>query len=585
MKTKRMFFILPVIFMTALFIGLVIELDTVHATSHEYFVDPENGSDSNYGISEGDAFKTVQHAHDQTEPGDTVFLMNGTHDTADGQAVLRISRSGTSNNYITYTAYPGHNPVLFTDSAWNVILVEGASYIRIDGLEIKGNNDNISSSDAWNRSEHFVDNVDSGTVNWSYLAPTNTNGVFMKYANDNVPHHIEVRNMNVSDLPGCGICTEHADYITIEDNEVYENSHYTIYATSGISIFHPRDIDNNTGYKNIIRRNKVYNNYTTIHWGARGYISDGNGIIYDDSKNSQSSSLWTGEAYEGRTLIENNISYLNGGSGIHSFSSEHVDIVNNTAFHNSQKLDYGEIYAGDSNDVNLFNNIMYAEDSSKPVNRNWDNNNVNYNYNVYFNGIVNTQGSDDIVTDPEMVNPWSGNFKLQSSSPAKDSGTSSLAPSEDFEGNARPSGAIDRGAYEYQSDGQSSGEVVRDKWTATAFGTPHTDPNNAIDASQNSAYYSGASMKSGQWFRIDLGSSQSISRIQFSSDDPGNFPDGVDIYISDDYNWGTPVASVANNTNQLIDVSFSATTGRYIVVAINTSKSSWWQINDFRAYH
>lgn len=49
-----------------------------------------------------------------------------------------------------------------------------------------------------------------------------------------------------------------------------------------------------------------------------------------------------------------------------------------------------------------------------------------------------------------LSNPSGGDYHLTGSSPAIDQGSSSQAPSDDYEGNSRPQGSgYDIGAYEY----------------------------------------------------------------------------------------------------------------------------------------
>lgn len=65
----------------------------------DYYVSDYIGNDSNNGLSENTPFKTIQRASDLTNPGDTVYVMNGTYQSAQPEwSVVSITRSGTASN-------------------------------------------------------------------------------------------------------------------------------------------------------------------------------------------------------------------------------------------------------------------------------------------------------------------------------------------------------------------------------------------------------------------------------------------------------------------------------------------------------
>jgi hypothetical protein len=425
------------------------------AIASNYYVSASSGSDLNNGLTSSTAFKTIQKAADLTNPGDTVFIMEGTYSEVKmlysiHRTVLYISRSGNANQYITYINYPGHKPKISgINCIWNCVLIR-ANYIRFEGIELEGPNQSITFEQARAMYDYYVK---GGNLDWYLIGTMNTNGLSLG-ANvgtgpPTINHHIEVRNCIVHDFPGGGIGGADFDYITIENNIVYNNSWYGMYATSGISVFHSHDIDDNTtDYKNIVRGNICYNNKTLIPWAGRDMLSDGNGIIIDDNKNSQ---IQGGIPYTGRTLVENNISYNNGGSGIHAYSSNNVDIINNTAWNNGNVVGYPEIYGQDGTNVNIYNNIMFAR-TGGACNSNAAG--TTYDYNIYFNGPASRQGLNDIVADPKFVRlafDGSADLRLRSNSPAINSGSDTPGQFSlfDIEGVERPIGSKpDRGAYE-----------------------------------------------------------------------------------------------------------------------------------------
>ncbi len=419
-----------------------------------YYVSPF-GNNSLDGLSTNSAFQTVQKAADVTEAGDTVYLMTGTFLSTTGP-VLNIKRSGTPTSYITYKALAGNTPKISAyGSAWNAVTING-SYIVFEGIELIGNNANITYAAAL----ASYNEAAAGGTNWSAYANFNTNGISIGGPNTETrfPHHIVIRNCKVHDFPGGGISSIQADYTTIENNIVYNNAWYMMYAGSGISILTPFNYDRTTGYKNFIRNNICHTNKTTIPWVSLKRLSDGNGIIIDVNQhgynNQGSTTPDTVNAYTGRTLVENNVSINNGGSGIHTYKADHVDIINNTAYNNGTVVGYPEIFSNSCKDVNIINNIMYAR-TGADCNSNPKDVTEVYAYNIYFNGNVKKMGANDVVADPKFMNLSIdlalGNFKLQSTSPAFNTGSNVAGQYslKDIVGVPRPQGTKpDRGAYE-----------------------------------------------------------------------------------------------------------------------------------------
>jgi hypothetical protein len=403
-----------------------------------------NGSDSNSGTSATMAFATLQHAADQTQPGDTVLVLDGTYTVpCHGCDVVDITTSGTAAAPITYQAYPGQSPVVDFTNGWTGINIE-ASYIVVDGFEVAGGRAQVTLKYARANKNNLS----------NYL--TSADGIVV-CSGDGTPvyHHIVIQNNIVHDAPGAGIATCYADYITIQNNITTLNAYWSPYGNSGISIWEMRDSDSYTGYKNFITGNTAMMNQEFIPFYAVGEITDGNGIIVDDNKNTQSN----GVAYGGRTYVANNISYLNGGSGIHAYDSAHVDIVYNTAYLNNQtkRLNEGQIFSNSGTDINILSNILYAA-PHRTYYSNYNNDpSVVYDYNVLYSSTPKAgekglaPGPHDIVADPLFTDAEAAAFTLQAGSPAIGTGSPAFAPATDFAGNPRPTpgGGYDRGAFQY----------------------------------------------------------------------------------------------------------------------------------------
>ncbi|ACC83263.1 right-handed parallel beta-helix repeat-containing protein [Nostoc punctiforme] len=381
------------------------QLISTKTTPKTYYVSG-TGNDTNSGLSNSSPFRTIQKAANLTNPGDTVLIMNGVYrnSSPNGQ-VVSITRSGKANAWIKFKAYPGHRPKI-KHNGWNGILIHsGASYIEINGLEVIGNNDNVTLDYAMSQKTNKLNPL------------TNGNCINVDGRKSGHTHHIRIVNNKVHKCGGVGIAAIESDYVTIDNNVVFDNAWYSVYGCSGISMLSNWNFDNNRGYKMFVTNNKTYNNRMFIPWIAVGKITDGNGIIIDTSRNNQNNSKLG--AYKGRTLVKNNLTFNNGGSGIHTFLSDRVDIVNNTAVLNNQspEIKDGQIFANVSSDVRILRNILYAY-PGKPVNSSNKNKNVIYGYNIYLNSSkVSIKGTHDIVADSRFLKKYptlekiSGNWK------------------------------------------------------------------------------------------------------------------------------------------------------------------------------
>lgn len=167
-------------------------------------------------------------------------------------------------------------------------------------------------------------------------------------------HHVWVLNSIVHDFSQAGIAFAAAEYFYAIHNTSYQNSHTTCDAQgSGIAInilhtvpgyvptaddrVNPNPLIGTfaTGsdfFRNVIAWNVSYNNaLTQCGTVANPYDTDGNGIIIDTAGlKSQGNSV----DYSSPTLVAFNISYNNGGGGVHIFQSNTVTVANNSCYNN-----------------------------------------------------------------------------------------------------------------------------------------------------------------------------------------------------------------------------------------------------------
>jgi len=98
-----------------------------------YYVDRNHAaaSDSNVGTAETSPWKTIVHAADTAQAGDTVLIKAGTYQ--DGDVV--VANSGTSDlNRITFAAFPGDERQAIIKGA--TFISRGNDFITVSGLKI-----------------------------------------------------------------------------------------------------------------------------------------------------------------------------------------------------------------------------------------------------------------------------------------------------------------------------------------------------------------------------------------------------------------------------------------------------------------
>ncbi|NLS08334.1 hypothetical protein HGP14_34710 [Rhizobium sp. P32RR-XVIII] len=390
----------------------------------EYYV-AADGSDIANGSS-STPWKTISRAmQEQLKPGDEVVVKAGTY-----REQVVVSKDGAADNYITIRSeVPGgamlRPPSSDTYSTLNV----RADYIKIEGFDVVGGGG------------HAID-VDGS-------------------------HHVTVKGNIAHDSGGSGITTTKSDWLTIEDNEVYGNTATNGYQCSGISLWQNVDLAaGNAEFRNIIRNNVTHDNVEGA--AITSEHTDGNGIIIDGFHDTN---------YSHGTLIENNLSYGNGGKGIHVFLSDYVTVRNNTAWHNNHDNANKGTWRGELSNAmgshnTWVNNIGVADPGTNSWNRainnvttnGYVNQDVRWYNNITFNG---TSGQASVLSDyqmpsavngnlfgldPLLANPADGDFHLRPDSPAINTGTSAFGlGSTDIDGQGRVNGVVDVGADEAHS--------------------------------------------------------------------------------------------------------------------------------------
>lgn len=119
-------------------------------------------------------------------------------------------------------------------------------------------------------------------------------------------------------------------------------------------------------------------------------------------------------------------------------------------------------------------------------------------------------------------------------------------------------------------------------WTVTS--STGSGQTSAIDGSWVTRFTTGANAVSGQWFKIDLGSTQSFSRIVLDgTGDASDYPPGYDVYVSsDNVTWSS---SIANGAGAVVTtINFTSQSARYIKIQVNTAGTHWWSFREAFVY-
>ncbi|MGN6389940.1 MAG: hypothetical protein ACTHL1_10540 [Burkholderiaceae bacterium] len=318
---------------------LALALAAPAAFAADWYVDGKAGSDNNTG-SKSAPFLHIWRGWQMAKPGDTIHILPtvvyghqyfGNKSGLPG-APITIQGEGASPNLTRITG-EGINYAIMLDVNTN--------YVRIRNLDVTAPGH-------------------GNYAGWS--------AIYVKQS-----HHVEVTGNYAHDSGCAGIQIHHSDYSTVSFNRVANNARDTtnnVYC-SGISQHEDLDVDTNTGVKMIIANNIVYGN-TNVPLANCVYPctdSDGNGIIIDDSRRTQTDN----RAFRGATLVENNIVFNNGGRGLAIFYSDHVTARGNTFYRNNQDPYEGSWRPGEigitfSGGINATGNVFASDGAAGTAN-------------------------------------------------------------------------------------------------------------------------------------------------------------------------------------------------------------------------
>ena len=476
-------------------------------SSQELYVSQPLGSDSNSG-SESSPFKTINKAISESIPGTTILVMDGLYQnnnygtglngtSLNNSPVVNFNQSGVIGSPITLKNLNGHSPKIQFDGAGGIKFPSGINNIVVEGFEIEGPSASITYEQAIADREYKIlvseDDDDNTSYNHNYFSGKGIWG----YG----PHNnIIIRNNVVYNTPGSGIRFNDSDYITIENNTVYNTTWWTSSASSAVVYAESisSEGDNGSDIKMIMRGNIIYNNWNRIPFYVT-QLPDNNGNVGGNYGTASQNYILDGQGlyvtrsdpgYAGIFLFENNICVNNGKNGINFDHSDSASAIyrNNTLYFNGvhniiQMQEHGELLHVGNNKVagikangvlnaTVVNNIIVTRDNEYSA--------LAFNditgtrlavNNIFQNGTYAWPATVDnnlVNVDPLFVSaPTTVNglidisitdFSLTSNSPAINAGNPNHTPLTDIIGNIRPTPP--------NAVSSSSFEGTTDQWTA-----------------------------------------------------------------------------------------------------------------------
>lgn len=240
--------------------------ETEYATQ-PYYVSPTGNNwsiDNGWGLSVDKPFKTIQHAVDNRQPCQTIYIMEGTYQNNYYGQSLNHNNKVVSLNGVTDLKLLAHpdvksRPILQFDGPGGIFggsVSSPLKNIEVAGLEIVGPNDVISYEEAMaDRLMKRTYYTGRGIAIWA-------------------GSHIYIHDMKVHHCPASGIRVNKGDYITISDSEVYSNTWWSSSAESAIVLAESVSVDTQTKIKMRITNNVVYDNINKIPYYNPNYAWD-----------------------------------------------------------------------------------------------------------------------------------------------------------------------------------------------------------------------------------------------------------------------------------------------------------------------
>ena len=467
-----------------------------------------NGDDENGDGSMDNPYATITKAADVAQPGDTVFVHSGTYHNknfGDGDIwkkdkMAYIRCHGTEQAWIVFMPFPGDSVLLEFDARG--IYITG-SYVKFTGFEVKAMGDQITLEEAQNAwglymdslgvihdlaEEMGIDITDPDLYGQTLPKDVQVNILKPPYYNSSAliaqkTHHVIIENNTIHDITASAARNQGGDYVSIIGNEMYYNTYWTTVGVGALTVaeatVRPAG-DTFEGIKIRIEQNRVHHSENRLYsWNpskdfVKFVIDEGSGIFLTRNNDTYD---------HGYILIANNLSYLNGASGIVVHKTNRAIVEHNTVYHNGTTNSDGGpggIGFNNTDDLTIRNNISWSSPNKVALGVVA---NPNTNLVIDSNIVFNNYGTTDVVkgvesgwteTDPLLVDPENFDFHLTAASPAINNGITDIIVTTDIDGFPREDGMPDIGAYEYDTSVFVT-QIQAEKHDISVFPNPASD--------------------------------------------------------------------------------------------------------------
>ncbi|NIM93050.1 MAG: hypothetical protein GTO18_04985 [Anaerolineales bacterium] len=449
--------------LTVSLIAVILDQSSVKAEPSCTHYVATDGSDSNPG-TEVAPWRTIQHAADVANPGDTFCIQSGSYEER-----IDVTRSGEQGKPISFIAQGAvHNHGYKIRADWITVI---GFEMTMNGVSVKGKHCQIQDNNIHNldfvgidlvTTPGYRDNdtttdciIHGNTIAYAVKAGIRLMGQNHLIENNDISHTLE--------------CSPYSSYCDDADGIRFFGSHHTIRGNYIHDILHePENLSDphidcfqtwHTAHHILFEGNTCFSPNT----------SKSNQILMLEEMNPDD--VVSDLTFRNNLFIMSDPGYVP--MNFHQKRSgdtiDNIVVVHNTFIHpDIRGIGQYAIALTRVRNALIQNNIFYNyADGSKGntyILMDGESENINTGYNLVYNdnGVQPAGGpfpNDLWMVDPLFVDYASGDYRLQSGSHAVDTGVD-IGVTLDFDGNTRPQGAgFDMGAFEHRIQNPEPGFI------------------------------------------------------------------------------------------------------------------------------